>query len=190
MQLSRSYWLWYFRTLSGYCQVTLSGCELMPNYHFSITKQTPQPTESDTPCHHCLPITPTQPYPSHHLSSIRLPKCIRNEGCFINKFSPLIIYLDFEATMTTHKLIKKRSYCKSCLFSDWIGHQPFSEIIITNNKMAVATTSGREQDWNTIHLIFYVRWQTTLSLTTITFLYVVRNIVVNPIFSYVGVLPR
>ena len=30
-----------------------------------------------------------------------------------------------------------------------------------------------------MHHIFYVRWQTILSLTTITFLYVVRNIVVN-----------
>ena len=34
----------------------------------------------------------------------------------INKFSSLIIYLDFEATMTTHKLIKKRSYVKAVLF--------------------------------------------------------------------------
>ena len=32
-----------------------------------------------------------------------------------------------------------------------------------------------------MHLIFYVRWQTTLSLATITFLYVVRNIIENPI---------
>ena len=76
---------------------------------------------------------------SHHLSSIRLPKCKRNEGCFINKISPLNIYLDFEATMATHKLIKKRSYSQSFLFSDWIGLQPFSEIIIADNKMAIAT---------------------------------------------------
>ena len=48
-----------------------------------------------------------------------------------------------------------------------------------------------------MHLIFYVSWQTTLSLTSTTFLYVVRNIVVNPyqkkraaIFSYAATLPR
>ena len=78
------------------------------------------------------------PTSSHYLSSIRLLKCIRNEACFINKFSPLIIYLDFKATMTTHKLIKKCSYRQSCHFSDWIGLQPFSDIIIADNKMAVA----------------------------------------------------
>ena len=78
------------------------------------------------------------PTSSHYLSSIRLLKCIRNEACFINRFSPLIIYLDFKATMTTHKLIKKCSYRQSCHFSDWIGLQPFSDIIIADNKMAVA----------------------------------------------------
>ena len=44
----------------------------------------------------------------------RLPKCLRNEGCFINQFSPLVIYLNFEANMMTQKLIKKRSYSQSC----------------------------------------------------------------------------
>ena len=56
----------------------------------------------------------------------------------INKFSPLIIYLDFEATMTTHKLIKKHSYRQSCLISDWFGLRQFSEIMNPENKMAVA----------------------------------------------------
>ena len=35
----------------------------------------------------------TNPISSHHLFSIRLPKCKRNEACFINKISPLNIYL-------------------------------------------------------------------------------------------------
>ena len=56
----------------------------------------------------------------------------------INKFSPLIVYLEIEATMTTHKLIKKRSYHQSCPISDWFGSQPFSEIMNLGNKMAVA----------------------------------------------------
>ena len=56
----------------------------------------------------------------------------------INKFSPLIIYLDFEASMTTHKLIKKHSYRQSCLISNWFGLRPFSEIIDADKKMAVA----------------------------------------------------
>ena len=47
----------------------------------------------------------------------------------INKLSPLNIYLDFEATMTTHKLVKKRSYRQSCLISDWLGLRLFCEII-------------------------------------------------------------
>ena len=76
--------------------------------------------------------------PSHCLSSIRLSKCIRNEGCFIYKSSPLIIYFDFKATITTRKLIKKRSYRQSCLFSDSIGRQPFIETIILDNKTTVA----------------------------------------------------
>ena len=75
---------------------------------------------------------------SHQLPSIRLPKFVRNGGCFINKFSHLIIYLDFEASMTTHELITKRSYRQNCLFSDWVGLWPFSEIIIADNKMVVA----------------------------------------------------
>ena len=62
-----------------------------------------------------------------------------------SKFSPLIIYLDLEAIMTTHKVIKKLSYRQICLISDCFGLQPFSEIIIEDNKMAVASTSGREQ---------------------------------------------
>ena len=121
----------------------------------------------------------------------------------INKFSPLIIYLDFEATTATHKLIKKRIYRQSCGNSDWLGFSPFSEIINADNKMAAAIHL-RERvkrvpwDWSTMHLIVYVRWQTTLSSITITFLYVVCNIAVNPIhkekceafFSYVGVLSR
>ena len=85
----------------------------------------------------CLSHLPN-PTSSHYLSSIRLLKCIRIEACFINKFSPLIIYLDFKATMTTHKLIKKCSYRQSWNFSDWVGLQPFSDIIIADNKMAVA----------------------------------------------------
>ena len=56
----------------------------------------------------------------------------------LKKLSPLIIYLDFEATMTTHKLIKKRSYRQNCLISGWFGLRPFSEIIDANNEMAVA----------------------------------------------------
>ena len=68
------------------------------------------------------------PTPSHHLSSIRLAKCIRNEGCFINKFSPLIIYLDFEVKLTTHKP-------SSRLFSDWIDLRSLSEISIADNKI-------------------------------------------------------
>ena len=100
--------------------------------------------EYNTPSNHCLSHLPN-PTPSHHLSSIRLPKCIRNEGCFINKFSPLIIYLDFKATMATHKLKKKLSYRQSCLFSVWIVFQPSSEIIIADNKMAVATTKDLNQ---------------------------------------------
>ena len=32
-----------------------------------------------------------------------------------------------------------------------------------------------------MYLIFYIRWQSTLSLTTFLFLHAVRNIVVNPI---------
>ena len=151
---------------------------------------------------------PPTPTPSHHLSSDRLPKCIKNKRCVINKLSPLIIYLDFEVTMTIHKLIKKRSYHQNCLLSDWSGLQPFSETIIADNKMAVAkhlrgwqkskpTFFYVQQDWYTMDLIFYVRWQTTLSLTTTTFSYVVRNIVVNSIsketcsnFSYAGVFSR
>ena len=116
----------------------------MSNYEPSITKQTPYPTEIDTPSHHCLSHLPN-PTPSHHISSIRLPECVRNEGCFVNKFPTAIIYLDFEAIMTAHKLIKKRCFRQSCLFSDWIGRRPFSEIIIADNEMAVATTLGREQ---------------------------------------------
>ena len=56
----------------------------------------------------------------------------------INKFSFLIIYLDCEATMTTHKPIKKRSDRQSCLISDWYDLRPFSEIINADGKIAVA----------------------------------------------------
>ena len=56
MQLIRSYWLWH-------CKVTLWGFELILNYHPTIIKQTPQPTEIYTLSHNCLSITPIQPYP-------------------------------------------------------------------------------------------------------------------------------
>ena len=56
----------------------------------------------------------------------------------INKLSPCIICLDFEATMTTYKLLKKRSYRQNCLISDWFGLRPFSETINPDNKMAAA----------------------------------------------------
>ena len=56
----------------------------------------------------------------------------------INKSSPLIIYLDFEATTTTHKLIKKRSYRHCCYISDLFGLRQFSEIMKPENKMTVA----------------------------------------------------
>ena len=56
MQLSRSYWLSYFK-------VTLWEFELISNYHLSTTKRTTYPTDINTTSHHCLYVTPTQPYP-------------------------------------------------------------------------------------------------------------------------------
>ena len=52
MQSSWSYW-------PSHLKVTLWGFELILNYHPSITK----PIDMNTPSHHCLYITPTQPYP-------------------------------------------------------------------------------------------------------------------------------
>ena len=72
MQLSRRFLEWHFEDSSSYQTIIL----LLQSEHFNQLKLTP--------------ITTTiylshLPYPthSHHLSSIRLPKCIRNEGCFI-----------------------------------------------------------------------------------------------------------
>ena len=64
---------------------------------------------------------------------------------FFNRFSPLIIYLDFEAAMMIHKLIKKRNYRQSYLSSDCIDLQPFSEIIFADKKM-VAVIHLREKE--------------------------------------------
>ena len=55
MQLSRSYWLSSFK-------VTLWEFELISNYHRSTTKRPASPTDLNTTSHHCLSITPTQPY--------------------------------------------------------------------------------------------------------------------------------
>ena len=48
--------------------------------------------------------------------------------------------------MTTHKLVKKPSYRQSCLFSDWIGFQPFSEIIICIKMVVVIYLTDRERE--------------------------------------------
>ena len=52
--------------------------------------------------------------------------------------------MEFETTMTTHKLVKKRGYRQSCLFSDWIGFQPFSENIICINMVVVIYLTERQ----------------------------------------------
>ena len=77
LQSSRSYWLWHVR-------VTLWGFELISNYHHPfIEKQNLNHlrfTLLDTTVYLSQLPSPT---PSHHLSSIRYPKCIRNEGYVI-----------------------------------------------------------------------------------------------------------
>ena len=66
--------------LTSHFKVTLWGFDLISNYHPSITKRT---ADINTPSHHCLSIHLPNPTPSHCLSSIRLSKCMRNEGCSI-----------------------------------------------------------------------------------------------------------
>ena len=72
---------------------------------------------------------------------------------FFNKFSTLIIYLNFEAIMTTHKLKKKRSYRQSYLFSDWIGRRPFRKIIIGGSY----PPQGKSKDLNQLVCLRAVR---------------------------------
>ena len=76
---------------------------------------------------------------------------------YINKFSPLIIYLDFEATMTTHKLTKKQRYRQSCLISGCFGLRPFSEIINAGNDGGGHSPQGESKDLNQLASLRAVR---------------------------------
>ena len=55
MQLSRSYWLSYFK-------VTLWESELIQTFTLPLQSKRLKPTCVNTPSPHCLSITPTQPY--------------------------------------------------------------------------------------------------------------------------------
>ena len=99
----------------------MSGSELISNYQHSITKKRLNQLRLKPLATNVYLSQLPNPTPSHHLSSIHLAKCIRNEGCFINKFSPLIIYLPHKPS--------------SRLFSDWIDLRSLSEISIADNKI-------------------------------------------------------
>ena len=82
MKLSRSYWLWHFKVtfqsdiVRIWAHIKLSPFYYKTNALTNWLRFTPLATT--VYISHVLNRTT-----SHHLSSIRLPKCIRNEGCFI-----------------------------------------------------------------------------------------------------------